>query len=39
MVSLGLLAMLATALPVAAAQPPRPDPLVVECDGETITVE
>jgi len=37
--SLAALATILSALPAAAAQPPRPEPLTVNCDGETITVE
>ena len=31
--------LVVTAIPALAAQPPRPDPLTVDCDGMVITVE
>ena len=36
---LAALATLLLALPAAAAQPPRPEPLTINCDGETLTVD
>jgi hypothetical protein len=37
LLALALLAV--SAIPVLAAQPPRPDPLTIRCDGTVITVE
>ena len=31
--------LVVTAIPALAAQPPRPDPLTINCDGMVITVE
>jgi hypothetical protein len=31
--------LIVSAIPALAAQPPRPDPLTVDCDGMVITVE
>ena len=31
--------LLVSAFPALAAQPPRPDPLTIDCDGMVITVE
>ena len=36
---LALALLVVSAIPALAAQPPRPDPLTVECDGMEITVE
>ena len=38
-VVLALALLVVTAIPALAAQPPRPDPLTVDCDGMVITVE
>jgi hypothetical protein len=38
-VLLALVLLLMAAVPALAAQPPRPEPLTVECNGQTITVE
>jgi hypothetical protein len=38
-VLLALALLLVTAIPALAAQPPRPDPLTIDCDGMVITVE
>jgi hypothetical protein len=36
---LALALLVVSAIPALAAQPPRPDPLTVDCDGMVITVE
>ena len=38
-VLLALTLLLVSAIPALAAQPPRPDPLTIDCDGMVITVE
>lgn len=38
-VALALALLIVTAIPALAAQPPRPDPLTVDCQGMEITVE
>jgi hypothetical protein len=36
---LALALLVVSAIPALAAQPPRPDPLTIDCDGMVITVE
>lgn len=38
-VPLAFALLVVTAIPALAAQPPRPDPLTINCDGMVITVE